>query len=257
MPLTRAPIRMAVQPEKSHPPVSKGPPLALLFLLRALYLFIIVKYSSSSRDHQIHDGLPLEHTKLSLPERAGNIHYLPNCAPTGRLRHHTFAILLVGRSNLEHLVEALERAGRRYSLSPRRLGAKDLPAEAIDPKRGQARADDLLKHFSQTERLPEGSLGLILTDYDIFASTTNFLFGLAERRLGWAVVSTYRLGDRSKPVFATRVEKEIVHELGHLLGLAHCTTSKCVMSFSNTMAEVDAKTPDLCNRCLSILSTAI
>ena len=117
------------------------------------------------------------------------------------------------------------------------------------------RADALLGHFARTERLPEGALGLLLTDLDIFASVYAFLFGLADRRLGWAVVSTYRLRDPSPPVFEARVEKEVVHELGHLMGLAHCSNVACVMSFSNRLAEVDAKNADLCPRCLSIVSS--
>jgi archaemetzincin len=46
-----------------------------------------------------------------------------------------------------------------------------------------------------------------------------------------------------------RLGKEIIHELGHLMGLRHCTDRTCVMSLSHTIADTDAKQPCLCNQC--------
>ena len=43
--------------------------------------------------------------------------------------------------------------------------------------------------------------------------------------------------------------KEAVHELGHTLGLAHCPNAKCVMHFSNSLADTDRKGSVLCPVC--------
>ncbi|HJZ85099.1 MAG TPA: archaemetzincin family Zn-dependent metalloprotease [Polyangia bacterium] len=129
----------------------------------------------------------------------------------------------------------------------------DVPASARNPKRGQARAEVLL--FLLKRVRPEDSLALGLTDIDLYATGLNFVFGLASQRTGVAVVSVARLRDpeRAGPT-QKRVATEAVHEVGHLLGLAHCLADGCAMRFSNTLAEADRKGPDLCPRCSRAVS---
>lgn len=88
----------------------------------------------------------------------------------------------------------------------------------------------------------------------------NFVFGEASPTSRVAIVFTQRLDPRyygQEPdynLYFNRVAKEIIHELGHLLGLNHCTRKSCVMSFSNSVYEVDAKTRFFCESCSRILS---
>ncbi|MDM7275518.1 MAG: archaemetzincin family Zn-dependent metalloprotease [Thermoprotei archaeon] len=84
---------------------------------------------------------------------------------------------------------------------------------------------------------------------DGYVSGLNFIFGLAIPDLGVATVYTERLSDSDVSRFLLRLLKEVMHELGHLLGLNHCVNPKCVMSFSNSVADVDAKDAWFCPTC--------
>ncbi|MEM0350005.1 MAG: archaemetzincin family Zn-dependent metalloprotease [Candidatus Caldarchaeum sp.] len=122
--------------------------------------------------------------------------------------------------------------------------------KAWNPLRRQYDAEKLVKHVK-----PEESLVLILTDRDLYVEGLNFVFGYAPPPVG--VVSIHRLkpspeaGASGRLLLLDRVLKETVHEFGHLIGLHHCSTERCVMSFSNSVAEVDAKSGDLCGKCRS------
>ena len=94
---------------------------------------------------------------------------------------------------------------------------------------------------------------------DGFEYGLNFVFGEASPGLRTAIVYTKRLDPRfyedryNFNLYIERVSKEIVHELGHLLGLGHCSNTNCVMRFSNSVYEVDEKSKFFCRNCLAKL----
>lgn len=91
----------------------------------------------------------------------------------------------------------------------------------------------------------------------------NFVFGEADPSIGVAVVFTKRLDPtfygrrRDYNLYYERMVKEVVHELGHLFHLKHCRDRKCVMSFSNSVEEVDAKTRSFCLNCIDSLRRSL
>lgn len=122
-----------------------------------------------------------------------------------------------------------------------------LPDAAYAPARGQYRGEPLLALVSG-----HGARHVLgITQRDLFARDLNFIFGIASPG-GACVVSTSRLviGADDK-LFRARLLKEAVHELGHTLGLGHCTDPGCVMHFSNSLADTDRKGNAYCERCMA------
>lgn len=91
---------------------------------------------------------------------------------------------------------------------------------------------------------------LAITHLDIYDPRYNYIFGLAETNGKVCVVSTARLKHPNKKIFHERLKKEMVHEIGHTLGLSHCRSPTCVMRFSNDIRDTDAKGTWFCQICM-------
>ena len=96
---------------------------------------------------------------------------------------------------------------------------------------------------------------LLVVNQDLFRDGSSFVFGLARESVGAGVVSTSRLGNEyygrkgSDEDYIDRIAKEGAHEIGHLLGLPHCSDRECVMFKPDTLDELDRKKKVLCPSC--------
>lgn len=152
----------------------------------------------------------------------------------------------VSQSVMRHLVADLDF----LPITLRVHAQLPLMETAYDPQRKQYRARDLLERV----RAVEGEQVLGLTDVDLYASGLNFVFGLAECPGRAAIVSLYRLhAQGNEALFRERIAKEVMHELGHSLGLEHCADPDCVMFFSNSLADTDRKGKRFCAACQATL----
>lgn len=111
--------------------------------------------------------------------------------------------------------------------------------------------NDIKKHFLVSEDIVLG-----ITGADIYAGDLNFVFGQAELNGNYALVSTARLRntfygapEEDEKLFNKRISTEVVHELGHIFGLNHCLSTRCVMFFSNSILDTDRKGDEFCNLC--------
>ena len=141
-----------------------------------------------------------------------------------------------------------------------------LPQSAfVQIKSPRYRADSLLQHLKRNK--PDSvDVVLGLTSKDI--STTKHdkngrvkkpesrytdwgIFGLGYRPGAASVVSTYRLNNGNANTFQNRFKKVCIHELGHNLGLKHCTSGEaCVMEdAAETIKTVDRVPMALCSSC--------
>lgn len=128
--------------------------------------------------------------------------------------------------------------------------------------RNQVDADGLLERIESLER-PEGLLRLALTAEDIGHPVFTHFFGRARHFGDAALVSTARLdpafyGLPSDPdQTVKRAVLEGLHEIGHLLGLRHCSDWACIMRFASNVEAIDNRGDVFCAVCGENLPTAM
>ena len=109
---------------------------------------------------------------------------------------------------------------------------------------------------------------LAAAEADCTAPGLNSIFGQATLDGREAFVALPRLrpsfygpGEDAPPaaaldLYRERAFVECAHELGHTWGLRHCRDSRCVMFFSNSLLDADAKGFAFCPRCQGRLGLA-
>jgi archaemetzincin len=154
---------------------------------------------------------------------------------------------------LEYPVEDLtaKLATRFPGYHVRRLDATGDPAMAFDSSRNQYHSTRVLVALEESPQADRVARILGIVAFDLYVPGMNFVFGEARCPGRAAVISTYRLkpDDDDPGLFESRIVKEAVHEIGHMLGLKHCPKSSCVMYFSERIADTDRKRDSFCLEC--------
>lgn len=145
-----------------------------------------------------------------------------------------------------------------FGLNCELLSPEPPPEFALDVLRDQCNSLEILDWLES--RFPHPNQWIFgITNVDLAIPILTFVFG--EARLGGrsAVISTFRLHEEfyGRPadtiVLLSRIEKEAIHEVGHMMGLTHCLDRNCVMYPSNSLSQTDVKSIKLCPDCRSNL----
>ncbi|MFP4353608.1 MAG: archaemetzincin [Phycisphaerae bacterium] len=107
-------------------------------------------------------------------------------------------------------------------------------------------------------RRPKDAAALLgLTQEDLWPGEGwNFVFGQASLRRRVGVWSMRRYGDPTKSDQARRqvllrTIRTALHETGHMFGMEHCTSWKCLMNGANSLEEADSRPLAMCPDCLA------
>jgi predicted Zn-dependent protease len=176
----------------------------------------------------------------------------------------TIVMVPFGNYDLERFRDSLEAAALIFGLEPRlSLDAISIPSKTSEDERQRKQIEAMGAIRTAREGLKQleekWNCALMVTNYDIFATGTNYFFGLASPSERVAILSTARLTLWEEGITPSRINerilKEAAHEIGHLGKLTHCQTETCLMSYAESVDRVDAKLPLLCDGCKRKLKT--
>jgi len=132
-------------------------------------------------------------------------------------------------------------------------------SEFYDPVRRQYNGNRLLKEVEMLFA-DDSNKTMGLFNVDLFIPILTYIFGQAFLSGRSGIASLYRFNNERYGMNADdnfileRFKKEVIHELGHTLGLIHCHIPTCVMRSSTYVEDIDQKSAALCGSCRSTLA---
>ncbi|MHC4940095.1 MAG: hypothetical protein ACYTHK_14090 [Planctomycetota bacterium] len=154
------------------------------------------------------------------------------------------------------LVRAVVRHMSEVLPIPCGLHAEPLEVEPVRlAGRDQLDADRMLAQVETIATVTNEAL-CGLTPADIGHPLFTHFFGRARHHGRGMVVSLARLAPEfyglpaDDDIWVRRAGLEILHELGHLIGLLHCDDFGCIMHFAPTVEAIDTRGNWFCSDCI-------
>lgn len=128
------------------------------------------------------------------------------------------------------------------------------PIYAFNKDRNQYHSNAIVRRLAPLLQADQDFV-LGLTDVDLFIPDTPFVFGDSDREIKSAVVSVFRFRENvSSDTLRRRLQSEVLHQAGHLLGLSFCEDNRCIMFSAQTLNEADRRQLTLCHICRNELA---
>ncbi|MGB0523225.1 MAG: archaemetzincin [Flammeovirgaceae bacterium] len=196
-------------------------------------------------------------------EKGQNFFQYAQQYPKIRQANHHLALIAIGSFSQEQWQTVIELGTYLEKYYPIHISYLDsiqiheLPASAVrfHRQKQELHSSLLLKQTlsKYTESFPIGVLAI--TPHAIFPDwQLPPVFGQASPQHKTAIISLHQLSkltySQNKALIDVRTFKVGSHELGHMLGFAHCLAFSCVMNGSNHLAELDRQPTWLCPDCL-------
>ncbi|NIO56806.1 MAG: archaemetzincin family Zn-dependent metalloprotease [Candidatus Latescibacteria bacterium] len=167
----------------------------------------------------------------------------------------TIHLALIHHPNPEAVEFISSRISHVFKIPVKLQHASFDPRIAFDSRRQQYDSTVLLAELLKEIQNKEDKI-IGLTDVDLFIPVLTFVFGEAQLNGNAAIASYYRLRNAfyglpdNPDLVLHRLEKEVIHEMGHTFNLIHCPNYRCVMQASTSVDEIDLKTGNFCPTCL-------
>jgi len=171
---------------------------------------------------------------------------------------HRLLVVPVGSPSAEHIRLLCDRLEQVLnSVRCPVLEGLLMPEEYYNCQMKAYDAKNILNFLSETYTCGSGEKILGVTNVDLCSPNFDlpgYMYGLA-RRAGNVIISSFHRLQNHLPeedhdtLLIERMTKEVMHELGHLLGLHHCHNLSCVMSVSRTLQVIDQKRLEYCFGC--------
>jgi archaemetzincin len=175
-------------------------------------------------------------------------------------------IVPIGDVDVNYLNALVPKLQTRFTTDVRVALEKKIPVpeNAFDYDKQQYVSMYILSDMSKKLKFPLNVKVLGVTNVDISTpadlyspeTDTVFLFGQAFSKANMALISIrrmdprYYVGGKPNDVLAIqRMQKEAIHELGHLFGLDNVYDLGCVMFLPKNLKELDRKTDSFCLEC--------
>ncbi len=170
---------------------------------------------------------------------------------------HSIAVVPVGCSDRDILDAVRNEISRLFQYPTVVVPFNQDLSFAFDPDRKQYHSTVIMEKLSP--RIPRhAEKAIAIVEVDLFIPILTHVYGEAQMGGKMCIVSTHRLKDVLTPldrnrIYAQRIVKEAIHELGHTFGLRHCPDKGCIMHYCRTLMDVDQKSDQLCRYCKVLL----
>jgi len=165
------------------------------------------------------------------------------------VKQPVITIIPLGKVNKDVVLSVSKSISSFYGYKIQVSAEEALTNDLLAKSRTRYNASSILKKYSKHNRT------ILLTEKDIACSYKNNpewgVLGLSYISGNVSIVSTFRLKKNvSYTTMLSRAEKISIHELGHSLGLSHCSDKTCLMQDAcGKISTIDKCKKQFCKHC--------